>query len=79
MCKRSGELVDHLFLHYPVAFELWPMVWNLFGLLWVMPQSVTDLFSAWQGPLGKHRNIVFRSVVPHCLVVSLVGTECEML
>ena len=26
------------------------MVWALFGLLWVMPQSVTDLFSALQGP-----------------------------
>ena len=54
MCKRSGELVDHLLLHYPIAFELWTMVWNLFDLLWVIPQSVTDLFSAWQGPLGKH-------------------------
>ena len=35
------------------------MVWALFGVLWVMPQSVTDLFSAWQGPFCRHRNIYF--------------------
>ena len=47
------------------------MVWNLFGLLWVMPKSVTDLFSAWQGPFSKHRNIVFQRVVPHYVMSCL--------
>ena len=43
MCKKSGELVNYL-LHCLIAYELWSMVWTLFGLLWVMPLSVTDLF-----------------------------------
>ena len=47
MCKRSGELVNHLLLHCPIAFELWSMVWSLFGGIWVMPQSVANLFASW--------------------------------
>ena len=46
MCKQSGELVDHLLLHYPIAYELWAMVWILFGLLWVMPQR--ESLICWQ-------------------------------
>ena len=36
MCKRSEESVNHPLLHCPLAFKLRTMVWNLFGLLWVM-------------------------------------------
>ena len=32
MCKKSGELVNYL-LHCLIAYELWSMVWTLFGLL----------------------------------------------
>ena len=31
MCKRNGESVDHLFLHCPLASDLWSMV---FGPFW---------------------------------------------
>ena len=55
--KGVKESVNHLLLHCPLAFELRTMVWNLFGLLWVMSQSVTNLFSAWQGPFGKNQNM----------------------
>ena len=48
MRKRSGESVNHLLLiHCPIAFELRSMVWILFGVIWVMPQSVVDLFTSW--------------------------------
>ena len=43
MCKRCGESVDHLLLHCPFAFEIWSMVFCLFGICWVMPQRVVDL------------------------------------
>ena len=43
MCKRSGESVNHLLLHCLIASEWWTLVWALFGLLWVMPQSVRAL------------------------------------
>ena len=73
MCKRCGELVDHLLLHCPVAFELWSLVFCLFGLHWVMPHKVIELFESWQGKFGRHRNIDFWRLVPHCLKILLLS------
>ena len=44
-----GELVDHIFLHCPVAMNLWSMVLGLFRVSWVMPKSVMGLLACWQG------------------------------
>ena len=54
MCKCNGELVDHLFPHCLVAMDLWSMVLGLFGLSWVMPQSVVGLLACWQGRFVHH-------------------------
>ena len=32
MCKRCGESVDHLLLHCSIAWELWSLVFCLFGI-----------------------------------------------
>ena len=45
MCKCNGESVDHLFLHCLVAMDMWAMVFGLFGVSWVMPQSVVGLLA----------------------------------
>ena len=68
MCKRSGEDVDHLFLHCSVAMELWSLVFGLFGVQWVMPRSVIDLFWSWMGNRGRHSSILIWKMIPHCLV-----------
>ena len=68
MCKKSGELVNHLLLHCPIAYELWSVVWTLFGLLWVMPYGIFDLFLSWQGFFGGHWSIDFWRAVPHCVL-----------
>ena len=68
ICKCNGELVDHLFLHCPVAMDLWSMVLGLFGVRWAMPQSVVGLLACWQGRLGRHRNGHIWLIVPHCLM-----------
>ena len=68
MCKCNGELVDHLFLHCPVAMDLWAMVLGLFGVSWVMPQSVLGLLECWQGRFGHHRNGFIWIIVSHCLM-----------
>ena len=67
MCKRCGELVDHLLLHCPIAWELWSMVFCLFGIQWVMPHNVLGLFEAWQGKFARHCHIDVWRLVPHCL------------
>ena len=56
MCKCNGELVDHLFLHCPVAMDMWAMVFGLFVVSWAMPQYVVGLLACWQGRFGCHQN-----------------------
>uniref|UniRef100_A0A7N2R430 Peroxisomal membrane protein n=1 Tax=Quercus lobata TaxID=97700 RepID=A0A7N2R430_QUELO len=61
--SKSGELVDHLLLHSPIAYGLWSMVWSLFGLLWYRPQRVLDLLAAWQGAFGKKCEMGFEQSI----------------
>ena len=68
MCKGCGEFVDHLLLHYPIAFEMWSMIFWLFGICWVMPQRVVDLLDCWSCNFRRHCNIVIWRIVPHCLI-----------
>lgn len=49
MCKRCMESVDRLLLHCPIAYELWSMVFGLFGINWVMLERVIELFASWLG------------------------------
>lgn len=50
MYKQSGENVDYLLLHCPIAFEMWHMVFCLFGIHWVLPRQVKVLLASWQAP-----------------------------
>ena len=68
MCKCNGESVDLLFLHYPVARDLWSMVFGLFGVSWVMPQSVVGLLACWLGRFGRHWNGNIWGIILHCLI-----------
>ena len=68
MCKCNGESVDLLFLHYPVASDLWSMVFGLFGVSWVMPQSVVGLLACWLGRFGRHWNGNIWGIILHCLM-----------
>ena len=67
-CKCNGESIDHLFLHCPVAMDMWAMVFGLFGVSCVMPQSVGGLLACWKGSFGRHRNGYIWFMVPHCLL-----------
>ena len=68
MCKRCGESVDHLLLHCPIAYEMWSMIFCLFGICWVMPQRVVDLLDCWTCNFRRHHNIVIWRFVPHYLM-----------
>ena len=79
MCKSNGESVDHLFLHCPVAMDLWSMVLGLFGVTWVMLCIVLGLLGCCQGRFGLHRNGYIWSIVPHCLMWCLwreINSRC---
>jgi len=39
VCKSNGESVDHIFLDCTIVFELWSMVFTLFGIYWAMSMT----------------------------------------
>ena len=68
MCRMSGESVNHLLLHCPIAWELWSVILILFGVTWVMPRGVGDLLSCWHGPRNKSEAGKIWKMTPHCLL-----------
>jgi hypothetical protein len=44
MCKQNREFEGHLLLHCEVAGALWDVFFNQFGLSWVLPRQVIDLY-----------------------------------
>jgi hypothetical protein len=57
LCESDGESVDHLLLHCGVANALWNVISSRFGLCWVMPGSVRELFAYWWSG-GRSRSAV---------------------
>ena len=51
MCKKSGEFIDLLLLYCEVARKLWSSLFQLFGVVWVMPQRVRDMLVCWREQL----------------------------
>ena len=51
MCKKNGKSIDHL-LHCEVASAIWHSIFSRFGLHWVMPDRVKDLYASWW--MGGH-------------------------
>ena len=47
MCKKSGESIDHLLLHCEVAIEVWNMVCQQFGVMWVMLGRLKEFLRSW--------------------------------
>jgi len=54
MCWCSEETVDHSLLHSEVAFDLWSLVFRLFGSHWVLRRSVINWMEilVWKAQLG---------------------------
>lgn len=47
MCHSSLESIHHLFIHRPVATDIWYMSLTLSGLLWAMRYKVWEVYEAW--------------------------------
>lgn len=56
MYKLNGESADHLLLHCIIAKELWDLSLCLFGVTWLMPDSIIAMLASWKGKLGNHRS-----------------------
>ena len=67
MCKRDGEMVDHLLIHCAAAQVLWNYVFQAFHIQWVISRSVVDLLFGWWNWFGRHHSHIW-NLVPLCLM-----------
>ena len=74
MCESEGESIDHLFLHCGVARILWNALFTRFGLCWVMPGSIKELYATWWAG-GKSRSAVMWKMIPLCLMLCIWNEE----
>ena len=68
MCKASGESIDHLFLHCPIARDLWSLAFSAFGVWWVMPCHVLELLLCWSTGFKSYRSAHLWDFIPHCVM-----------
>jgi hypothetical protein len=67
LCESDGKSVDHLLLHCGAARALWNAFFARFGLCWVMPCSVKELFASWWLS-GRTRSVVVWKMVSLCIM-----------
>ena len=67
LCRCDEETVDPLLLHCKFASALWSEVLIMFGIQWVMPNTIVSLLFAWRNWLGTYSSKVW-NMVPACLM-----------
>ena len=67
--------MDHLLLHCGVVNALWNTIFSRFGLCWVMPGSIRELFACWWTS-GCSRNVVVWKMILLCLMWC-IWKECN--
>ena len=53
MCRCSGETMDHLLIHCPVAYESRSFALSSFGIRWALTGNLIDLLFGWRNWVGK--------------------------
>ena len=68
MCKRGSETGEHLFLHSDYVWELWSLIFSMFGIQWTMPRTISNLLACWKRRgLTKDNNTIWNAI-PGCLM-----------
>jgi hypothetical protein len=66
--RRMGSLQTIFFPHCEIACTLWNILFfNHFGLSWVMPRRIVDLFSCWWTVVST-KSVVVCKMVSSCLL-----------
>ena len=48
LCYCDGETMNHLLLHSKFSHALWSAIFEVFGIHWVMPKTISPLLFAWR-------------------------------
>ena len=62
MCKADEESANHVLIHCPTAAMIRHLIFTLFGVHWVMPNSIKETILGWNGSfVGKKRKKVWNA------------------
>lgn len=57
ICGKDAELVPHLLLHCSMAYQLWVLIFYMFGhQVWVQHGTIQEVLHSWRG-VGLGRGI----------------------
>lgn len=82
LCKFCGdeiESIDHSLLLCPVVWNVWCLILQWWGLKWVTPQSVINLFSWWNNFKFKPKVNWIWKCIPYAVLWSLWKMRNEHL
>lgn len=74
-CNSDGELSDHLFLHYKVAWLLWDTILGIFNMSWVMPSKVVVLIRALRKGIRLEDKKIFLEYYPRFVSCGAFGRK----
>lgn len=61
-CLSELETVDHLLLHCQPVWQLWSKIMYWWGVKWVSPKSVVDLFFWWKDwTMNKQKRLIWEA------------------
>ena len=66
--RSSCELICSIC--YYIAYGLWTFVFRSFGILWVLPRCIPELFFGWRNWLGKNHSQIW-NLVSSCIFWTL--------
>ena len=71
LCKADEESANHVLIHCPKAAMIWHLNFALFGVHWVLPNSIKETILGWNGTfVGKKRKKAWNAA-PLCLFWTL--------
>ena len=73
------ESVDHLLVHCTKTGILWQLVFSLFGIKWVMPDSVKEVLLSWQGNFVGKKEFFFEGLLLYAFCGLFGGGKQEVL
>ncbi|RVX13960.1 Actin-related protein 4 [Vitis vinifera] len=64
---RHEESIDHILLHCDKARTLWVLLFSMFGVQWVLPATVKETLSGWNGSFVEKKRKGAWKASPLCL------------
>ena len=49
------ETIEHILLHCTKVWDIWALLFALFGVTWVLPCSVREMLLGWQGSFARKK------------------------